>query len=174
MRTALGVVVILLVLPAAAAAKPGKGGGADRTVSLGQLATDVRPGQPWTATVIVRDTSGRAIDGPLPGVTLVDGQGARRTEFAVPTAQPGTYQVAFDTLAAGTYSMEADNGLGFVTELGKVAIPEVSAGTPASGGDGELPLPLAIALGLGALALLSGVALVVRTRRGGGPSVHAA
>jgi hypothetical protein len=165
MRTAIALALLTLVLPAAAVAK----GPDARMITLGQYSTHVEPGDPWTATVIVRDGHGQPAAGPPPGLELVGLRGGRYEAVGSPTGQLGVYRVEFDRLPAGAYYIEADDGHGGSVILDTVAIPNVAAGAPAEGSDAGLALPIAGGALLGLLALLA-----LRRHRGGAASPRAA
>ena len=163
-RMAIALALAALALPSAAAAK-GPGDPEDqRSISLGQVSTRVDPGDPWTATVIIRNGHGLPVGGPAPGLTLIGPSSERYEAVGSPTGQLGVYRVEFDRLAGATYRIEADDGHGRTFILDTVSIPDVAAGAPAGSDDGGVGVAALAVAGV----LLGLVLLVARRRRRGG------
>jgi hypothetical protein len=161
---AIALALAALALPSAAGAKGAADPEDQRSISLGQVSTRVDPGDPWTATVIIRNGHGLPVAGPAPGLTLVGPSGERHEAVGSPTEQLGVYRVEFDRLAGATYRIEADDGHGGSFILDTVPIPDVAAGAPAGGEDGGVVVAAPVVAG----ALLGLVLLVARRRRRGG------
>ena len=158
MRTAMALAFLLLALPGAAAAK-------GPMIGLDRYSSHVEPGEPWTATLVARGGYELPAGAPPPGLTVVAANGARHHAPGAPTGRPGVYRVEFDTLAAGSYRLETDDGYGGSFFLGSVRISEVAAREPAGDDGMGLVLPIAGSALLALVALLA-----VRRRRGGATS----
>ena len=126
MRLLLAVALAVLAFPAAAAA----GGWA--TVEVAAPPGGIDPGEPWRATLVVKQHGMTPLDDARPSILIDNGRGDTKQFFAEHAGRPGTYVVDVTFPSKGTWKARAFDGWTDATphRLAPIEIPTTGAPAP--------------------------------------------
>lgn len=118
--------LVVLAFPAAAAA----GGWA--TVEVARPPGGIDPGEPWRATLVVKQHGMTPLDDARPSVLIDNGRGESKQFFAEHAGRPGTYVVDVTFPSEGTWKARVFDGWTDATPHRLAPIEVPTTGAPAA------------------------------------------
>jgi hypothetical protein len=131
--------LVLLAFPASAAA----GGWA--TVEVARPPGGIDPGEPWRATMIVKQHGRTPLDDARPSILIDNGRGDSKQFFAEHAGRPGTYVVDVTFPAEGTWKARVFDGWTDAVPHRLASIQVPTTGAPAAPLPPRAPEPLPLA-----------------------------
>jgi hypothetical protein len=176
--------LVVLAFPAAAAA----GGWA--TVEVARPPGGIDPGEPWRATMVVKQHGINPLDDARPSILIDNGRGETKQFFAEHAGRPGTYVVDVIFPSEGTWKARVFDGWTDATphRLAPIEVPTTGATVApprapdvqhVAAGPAGFPVEKATAVGvmaliwLGLLLAVTGVSVPSVSFRGRGTSTAA-